>query len=141
MSKRLAAIVAGLVLSLAVTAAPAEIVVVVSSESPVERLTRAQLADIYLGNLSRFPSGEPAIPIDQAERAPAHDAFYREYLDRTPAQIKAHWSKRIFTGRGQPPRAVPDGNAVADIVADDPRAIGYVDSELVDDRLQVVTIE
>lgn len=138
---RLAATAIGLLISLAAATASAEVVVVVSSESPVRTLSRTVLTDIYLGRLNRFPNGEPAVPIDQTERSPAHDEFYREYLGRSSAQMRAYWSKLIFTGRGQPPRAASGDAAAADIVASSPNAIGYVDSSAVDERLRVVNID
>lgn len=119
----------------------ADVVVVVSKQNPVTTLTSAQLADIYLGRLSRFPNGEPVVPIDQREGADARTDFYSDYLGQAPAQIKAHWSKLIFTGRGQPPRAVTDGNAMVELVAENPEAIGYIDPDQVNDDVRILTIE
>lgn len=130
-----------LMLNLIAVAAHAEVVVVVSSQNPVETLSRTELTDIYLGRAQRWPNGEPVVPIDQNERVPAYEEFYRQYLERSPAQVKAHWSKLIFTGRGRPPRNVENGEAMAELIADNPNAIGYIDSELVNDRLQMVRIE
>lgn len=138
--RTLRGMLSGLLLGFAAAAA-AEVVVVVSSQNPVEALSRAQLADIYLGRLHRFPNGDPVIPIDQKERSPAHDEFYSEYLGQSPAQVKQHWSKLIFTGRGQPPRSVSDDLAAAETVAGNPNAIGYLDAGLVDDRLRIIAIE
>lgn len=133
----------GIGLALAFWFAPtwAEVVVVVSEENAIERISRSELADLYLGRRNQFSDGENAVPINQREGSQAYPEFYAEYLDQTPAQIRAHWSRLIFTGRGQPPRSVPDGQAMADAVAENPRAIGYLDSEFVDGRLRVVRIE
>ncbi len=141
LTRKLTTFACGLLLSLAAGAATAEVVVVVSADNPVETLSRTQLTDIYLGRLNRFPNGDAVVPIDQRESSPAHDEFYNRYLGQSPAQIKAHWSKLIFTGRGQPPRAVPGGDAAAELVAENPNAIGYLDASLVDERLRMVTIE
>jgi ABC-type phosphate transport system substrate-binding protein len=141
LAKQLASAGSALMLGIAMAAAHAEVVVVVSAENPVQSLTRAELADIYLGRLDRFSNGDRAVPIDQKDGSPAHDEFYEEYIGRTPAQVKAHWSKLIFTGRGQPPRSVASGDAAADAVAGNPHAIAYIDSGLVDERLRVVSIE
>lgn len=140
MAKRISAII-GVMLYVVVSVAAADVVVVVSAGSPLDALSRTELTDIYLGRPVRLPSGQPVVPIDQAERAPAHDIFYREYLGRSAAQIKAHWSKLIFTGRGRPPQSVGDDAAMAEVIAENPDAIGYIDSDSVDDRLRVVRIE
>jgi ABC-type phosphate transport system substrate-binding protein len=126
--------------------ARAEVVVVVSAENPVESLSRAELADIYLGRMNSFPNGQSVVPVDQRETSPTNHEFYSRYLGRTPAQIKAHWSKLIFSGRGQPPRAVAGDRAVAEFVAGHHHAIGYLavdylSAGLADKRLRVVPIE
>ncbi len=121
--------------------AASDVVVVVADDSPLESLSRARLADIYLGRVHRMPNGTPVVPLDQQEVSAAHAKFYEKYLGKTPAQVKGHWSKLIFTGRGQPPRAVPDAETMAAIVADNPNAIGYVDSASVDRGLRVLPIE
>lgn len=121
--------------------AMADIVVVVSAQNPVESISRSELVDLYLGRRTQFEHGDSVVLVDQREGSVAHRTFYSEYLDRSPADIKAHWSRLIFTGRGQPPRTVPDGAAMADTVAGNPRAIGYLAPEYVDERLRVVRID
>jgi ABC-type phosphate transport system substrate-binding protein len=138
---RIAPLLCGLVMSLSSLAARADLVVVVSANNPLKSLSRAELSDIYLGRMQRLPSGERIVPIDQKDGAPAYEEFYGTYLGRSLAQITAHWSKLIFTGRGQPPRAAPDGGAAADIVAQNPQAIAYLERALVDARLRIVPIE
>jgi len=131
----------GLLLGLMLGTARAEVVVVVSADNPVASLSRAELADVYLGRMNSFPNGESVVPVDQRENSAAHHEFYSHYLERTPAQIKAHWSKLIFSGRGLPPRTVAGDKAMAEFVAGNNHAIGYVTTDLVDKRLRVVPIE
>lgn len=116
----------------------ADVVAVVSSTSPVIVLSRNEVADLFLGKASRFPGGEQAVPIDQVEGSAARDEFYVKFTGKTAAQMKAHWSKIIFTGRGQPPRELPNGVAVKKEVIQNPRAIGYIDRSLVDGSVRVL---
>lgn len=118
-----------------------EIVVVVSADNPVRELPRLHLADLYLGRTSRFPDDRPALPIDQVPGSPGRERFYETYLGRSQTEIKAHWSKIIFTGRGRPPRDVPTSADVKKIVAGDPKAIAYIERRLVDDTVRVVRVE
>jgi len=121
--------------------APAELVAVVSAKSPVTTLSRSQVADIFLGKASRFPDGGTAVPIDQVEDAAARDEFYLRVAGKSPAQLNAHWSKIIFTGRGQPPREVANGEAVKRLLIANPAAIGYIDRSRVDASVRVVLDE
>lgn len=129
-----------LMLSLAGSAAFADVVPVVSSKSPVYELSRNQVVDIFLGKANRFPNGELAVPIDQAEGSEVRDAFYRQFTNRTAAQLKAYWSKIVFTGKGQPPREVSPGESVKRVLADNPNFIGYIDRADVDANVKVVLL-
>ncbi|HEX4779320.1 MAG TPA: phosphate ABC transporter substrate-binding protein [Usitatibacter sp.] len=122
----------------AFSASAEDVVAVVSAKSPVTSLNSAQVADIFLGKTSRFPDGTSAVPIDQVEDSPVRDRFYAEYTGKSPAQVKAHWSKLIFTGRGQPPRQVANSAEAKRAIAEDPHAIGYIDNRLVDASVRVL---
>ena len=128
----------GLALSFAVGPATAEIVAVVASTSTVTTLSKAQVTDIFLGNMSRFPNGAQAVPIDQQEGSPARDEFYATYAGKSPAQMKSHWSKIIFTGRGQPPKAASNNIEVRKLIAADPKAIGYIERSALDSSVKIV---
>ncbi|WP_346797122.1 phosphate ABC transporter substrate-binding protein [Halomonas sp. Bachu 37] len=141
MPTRIKRIGCSLLLCLVSNFALAEVVVVVSAQNPLATLTRSELADIYLGRSSRFPTGQPAMPIDLRESSSVYVTFYRKYLGQTPAQIKMHWSRLIFTGRGQPPRSLADSKTMANFVAEHVAAIGYLDDTYLDERLRVVTID
>lgn len=133
-------LIAALVLSLDAQVTGAEVVAVVSAENPVSSLGRVELVNIFLGKSGHFPDGTPATPIDLPEGAPDRQAFYAEFANKSVAQIKAHWSKMIFTGRGRPPRMVQDGEALRQWLAKDPNAIGYLDESLVDDSVKIVNV-
>lgn len=126
-------------LGFSIGTAMAEVVVVVSAQNPVQALSKTQVADIFLGRSKRFPDGSNAVPIDQPEAAAAHDDFYGKFLERSPAQMKAYWSKIIFTGRGQPPREI-SADELKKFLSRNPNAIGYLDSSALDDSVRAVKI-
>jgi len=121
--------------------AMAEVVVVVSPRSALVALSSNQITDIFLGKTSRFPNGQHAVPVDLAEGSAERNEFYRKFADKTPAQIKAHWSKIIFTGRGQPPKEVLHDQGVKKMVAVNPGYIGYIDRSSVDEKVKVVQVQ
>lgn len=122
-------------------AADDTVVVVVSAENPLTEISRLHLADLYLGRTTRFQNGDAAEPIDQRSASPVRVAFYKSYLGRSPAQIKAHWSKIVFTGRGRPPRDVPTCAEVKELVAGNVQAIGYIERRKVDRSVRVLRVE
>lgn len=128
----------GLALSVVTSAASADVVTVVSAKNAVTSLSRNQVADIFLGKTARFPDGSPAVPIDQAEASAAREAFYTRFTGKSAVQMKAHWSKIIFTGRGKPPKAVANGIEARTLIAANPQAIGYIERASVDGSVKVL---
>ena len=127
-----------MILSAASGALTSDIVVVVSAKSPITSLSTNQVADIFLGKVSRFPDGNQAVAIDQTEDSAARERFYAQFTGKSPAQVKSHWSKIIFTGRGQPPRQAANSMEAKKWVAGNPHAIGYIESHLLDASVRVV---
>ena len=120
------------------TALTSEIVVIVSAKSQVISLSASQVADIFLGKVSRFPDGNQAIAIDQSEESTARELFYSQFTGKSAAQVRSHWSKIIFTGRGQPPRQVLNSSEAKRLVVENPNAIAYIESRLVDASVRIV---
>ena len=126
------------VTSLCASASGTDLVVVVSAKSQIMALSPNQISDIFLGKINTFPNGGQALPIDLTEGTPARDEFYARVTGKSAAQIKAHWSKIIFTGRGLPPKEVLDGNEVKRRLAENPNAISYMDQNMVDNSVRVL---
>ncbi|WP_342119996.1 phosphate ABC transporter substrate-binding protein [Pseudoduganella sp. OTU4001] len=125
---------------LAGAAAAADLVVVVSARSPLTALRAEQVADIFLAEATRFPDGGEVVALDLPIGSPLRDEFYLKVANRTPALMKAYWTKRIFTGRGQPPRELPNSLAVRKLVADNPTLIGYIERSALDASVRPVLV-
>ena len=121
-----------------VSIAQADVVVVVSATSPVGNLTADQVSQVFLGKAATFPGGAQAVPIDQSESAAPRGEFYSKVTGKDSAQLKAYWSKIIFTGKGQPPKEVPGDADVKKLVAANPNTIGYIDKSAVDATVKAV---
>jgi ABC-type phosphate transport system substrate-binding protein len=120
--------------ALAIAALPAfaDLVVIVNPRNPTATLTAQQVALIYLGRSGSFPAGGQATPIDLKEGMPLRDEFYTKVTEKNPGQVKAYWSKQLFSGAGTPPREMGSPADVKRAVAADPTAIGYVDRASLD---------
>lgn len=137
-SNQVKSVIASLAIGFVTTMAGAEVVVIVSAKNSTAALSADQVADIFLGNAAAFPSGGLAVPVDQAEGAPVRDEFYSKIGRKTAPQLKAHWSKIIFTGKGKPPKEAPDSAAIKKLVAENPNIIGYIDKGAADSSVKVV---
>jgi ABC-type phosphate transport system substrate-binding protein len=115
---------------LAVTQVRAEEIVVIVNPAAAP-ISKEQLADLYLARSSAL------IPIDQAASSAIYVEFYKKATGRDSAQVKAIWSRILFTGRGVPPKQLPDSEAVKKAVAANPKAVGYIEKSAVDASIKV----
>ena len=122
-------LVAGFALA-AAAANAADIVVIVSAKSTATTMTAEDISNIYLGKSTALK------PVDNA--APVRSQFYTAVAGKDEAQVKAIWSKLVFTGKATPPKELPSSAAVVKAVAADPNAIGYVEKSAVDASVKVV---
>lgn len=137
----LLALCLGPALALVHNAAPAaELAVIVSARSNISMLSADQVAEIFLFQTNRFPNGSEVVPIDQDLGSPLRDEFYSKVTHRTPALVKAHWARLIFTGRGQPPAEVDGNAAMRRMIAENPGMIGYVERTALDPSVRAVLI-
>ena len=116
--------------ALAAAAANAEVVVIVSAKSTASTMTADEIANIYLGKSTAMK------PVDNA--TPVRSQFYTQVAGKDEAQVKAIWSKLVFTGKATPPKEMASSADVVKAVAADPNAIGYVDKAAVDGSVKVV---
>jgi ABC-type phosphate transport system substrate-binding protein len=121
-------------------AGAAELVVIVSAKNPVSALRPEQVAEIFLAQTGGFPGGEPAVALDLPVGSPLRDEFYSRMTAKSPALMKAYWTKMVFTGRGQPPRELATSTAVRRMVADNPAMIGYIDRAALDASVKAVQV-
>jgi len=106
--------------------------VVVIGNPAAAALTKDQVSDVFLGKSQAFT------PIDQPDSAPVRAEFYKKATGRDLAQVKATWSRLVFTGKAVAPKEVADAAAVKKAVAADPKAIGYIDKSAVDGSVKVL---
>ena len=119
-----------------VALARADVVVIVSAKSPIKQLSADQASDLFLGKTAEFPNGVKATPLDQSEGSAVRDNFYLKNSGKAPAQMKAHWARMLFTGRGQPPVESGDNDTIKKLVAANPGLIGYIDKDALDSSVR-----
>lgn len=105
-----------------------QLVVVISQQSHVQQLNREDLSALYMGNLTTIDAAHELRALDLTD-GEARDSFYSHLLGRSRNQMRAYWSRMVFTGKGKPPRAL-DAAAMIEALQNDPHLIGYLPSSL-----------
>lgn len=116
----------------------ADIVVVASSKTGHDALSKSMVKKIFLKKVAALPDGSSIEPIDLVDSNDLKWDFYKEVARKKPAQIHSYWSRAIFTGIDKPPVQVKNSNQLKNIIAKNPSLIGYMDEKDLDDSLKVL---
>jgi len=114
------------------------LVVIVNPASGVDKLTRDEVVDIFLGRYRKLPSGSVALPIDVTEQGTERARFYQMLVKKSPAEMSSYWARLVFSGNKSPPFQVPDAKTALELVQSNPNAIAYVDRSAVTSKVKVV---
>ena len=115
----------------------AKVAIIAHKDNTNVGITENEVSRIYLGKLKTFPDGTNVIPIDLAS-GDAKKHFYAKVVRKNDAQLRAYWSRIIFTGKGQPPRQEDSESSVLNLVSSNPNLLGYVDSTKATDDVSVL---
>jgi ABC-type phosphate transport system substrate-binding protein len=110
----------------------ADLVVIINAKNAGAKMTTDQVSQMFLGKSTQFT------PVDQADGSAIRTEFYKKLADKENSQVKAIWSKLVFTGKASLPKEYSSNAEVKKAVAADVNAIGYIEKSAVDDTVKVV---
>lgn len=94
----------------------------------------------FTGKVKSFENGDTVVAINQESETKSVGEFNEKLLNKSASQLKAYWSKQLFTGKGTPPKEVSNDDEVIKLVSTNPNLIGYVDASTVNDSVKVVGV-
>lgn len=112
-------------------------VAVIVHPSNAATLSQDDINKLFTGRAKTFTDGKAAEPVNLAEAVAVRADFDQKALGRSSSQMKAYWSKLVFTGKGTPPKELASEQEVLDAVAKNPAAIGYVSAAAVTGGVKV----
>ncbi len=116
-----------LYLSSVISSAYAEVNVISKPESAATSLSLKDVRDLYYGRRRSLPDGSAAHIVDLPVGHPARIEFYKKIMRKSERQMRAYWAKRVFTGKGMPPKTLPNEEEVIRWVNDSKNVrIGYI---------------
>ncbi|HEY0635130.1 MAG TPA: phosphate ABC transporter substrate-binding protein, partial [Gammaproteobacteria bacterium] len=107
-------------------AAAAELAVIVHPSNSLSKISKSEVSDIFLGRADDFANGKAAEPLDQANSSPTRRQFLKAVLGMDEGALKSHWSKLMFSGKGQPPEMLSGDEEIRAAIAANPHGIGYI---------------
>lgn len=111
-----------------------EIAVIVHPDVDISAIDDNRIAQIFLGKSTLL------LPYDLPRKLPIKAAFYQRATGRSLSQVRAIWTRLVFSGRAKMPKEFRDSESVKKQIASDPQGIAYVEKSAVDKSVKVVKI-
>ena len=134
--KKLKVIAGAIALSAFAGMAHADVAVIANPGFGADAISKDQAEALYLGKTSEIGGAKASI-VDLAAGEAARAEFLDKVLGKSESQLKAFWSRQLFTGKGQPPKQVGQG-AAAEHVKSTENGVAYVDSGAVPEGVKVL---
>ncbi|MEQ6916338.1 hypothetical protein [Halomonas aquatica] len=131
-------------LSLAGTTATAQdvpVLLVAHPDVATRHLTRDTTRAIFAMRQRTWPDGQAVRVFVLDNDHPVHARFAKEQLSVYPHQLQLAWDRMVFSGTGQAPNRVRNQEEMLERIANTPGALGYLEREYLDDRVQVISME
>ena len=126
-----------LVLCLFSSLAFAEVAVIVNTGN-TSQISDDDIKRMFLGKNKKFSNGESVKAINLKSGNAVRSDFEKKALGKSSSQVKAYWSKLIFSGKAKPLKELASDAEVLSIVSSTPNAIGYIDASKVNGSVKVV---
>lgn len=131
---------AALALAWAGTAHAEPLAVISARAGGITALDRETAEQLFLGRRTTLADGRGVTLIDLPAGA-ERDRFYLQLTRKNPSQIRAYWSRLVFTGRAQPPREASSVDEARRLVLESQGSIAYLPRTAANDPgLQILFI-
>jgi len=130
-------------LAMTTTAAYAQdaVKVIVNSSNPIAEMSAADVSNLFLKKIKKFPGGDAASPIDHAKGSAVRAAFAKAIHGRSVSAVDTYWQQQIFGGGESPPPIKNSDDEIVAFVKATPGGVGYVSSGASVGGVKVVTVK
>jgi len=119
----------------------AQILLVAHPDVNTRQLKRDTTRAIFAMRQRTWPDGQAVRVFVLDNNHPVHARFAKEQLAVYPHQLQLAWDRMVFSGTGQAPERVRDQAEMRLRITTTPGAVGYLEREYLDDRVQVISME
>jgi len=115
--------------------------VITNPSVPQNTLKLKNLRSIFTMKKYLWPDGKPISVFVLPNKDNTHKAFCRDLLKVFPRQLESVWHRLVYSGTGERPILVNSVKDMMEQVASTPGAIGYIQSETLNENVKILSIK
>lgn len=115
-----------------------DFVVVANHHAGIDKMSKDEVINVYMGRNRKLASGVNAQPIDLENPLAEKENFYSVMVNKELPEISSYWARLMFSGQGSPPRQVMTTEQALELVSSVKGAIAYIDRKKIDKRVKIV---
>jgi len=118
-----------------------DVVFIVNSENPAEKLTVTEIRDFYFKRKRRWNNGESIRFIDRTN-GPLRENFLKKYIHKSTSDVELFWiGQKLYSGDSAPLKEASDSTTMS-FVGSLKGAIGYVsEATVLRKNVKVIKVE
>jgi ABC-type phosphate transport system substrate-binding protein len=123
-------------------AAASDLAIVVNPATPIDKLTFAELREVFLGNRQYWSPDMPVVLLIRAPTSTERNVVLNVIYRMKEPQFKQYWIAKIFRADlSSPPKIVYSNDAANTLVQNVPGAIAFIQARDVRPGLKVLRID
>jgi len=115
----------GIIAAIPISAWAGSIKIIANPSVKADSISANEIKSIFLEEKNSLSDGSRVEPVIE-KGGPAHEAFLKDYLDKSDSALQTYYRSLVFTGKGSMPKSVGSDAEMAAFVAKTKGAIGYV---------------
>jgi len=128
------------ILVLSMSAFAADVKVIANNSITANSVSADELKNLFLETNNSLSDGSKAQPV-LAKGGAAHQAFVKQYLDKSDSALQAYYRTLVFTGKGSMPKELASDAEIVAYVAKTKGAIGYVSADANVSGVKTLTVK
>jgi len=115
----------GIIAAIPISAWAGSIKIIANPSVKADSISANEIKSVFLEEKNSLSDGSRVEPVIE-KGGPAHEAFLKDYLDKSDSALQTYYRSLVFTGKGSMPKSVGSDAEMAAFVAKTKGAIGYV---------------
>ncbi len=118
----------------------ADVAVIVHKSNMLDSIDKTMLKSVFMGKLKSWPNGQTIMLADNEPGSDTRKVFLKKIIKKSERKFDSYWSKRVYSGKGMPPKAMTEDIEIIEWVAKNKNSIAFIDSSVVNGTVKVLII-